>query len=241
MRDCDFFSWRREMLTRFQHIQDGSEVYALLQQQTQQLEFDYYSFCVRHPVPFTRPKITVETTYPKAWWQQYTAENYFLIDPVLKPHNYERGHVVWEGALFTPDTLTFWDAARDHGLRQGFTQCVISPERITSFLSVSRTSTRGQVPNMDELAMRLQLLGELSMFTLIRLGDPTMLPLEMKLSKREREILQWTGEGKTSAEIAMILSISENTVNFHQKNMQKKFNAPNKTQIACYAAATGII
>ncbi|PAU34171.1 hypothetical protein BTQ08_06190 [Escherichia coli] len=27
----------------------------------------------------------------------------------------------------------------------------------------------------------------------------------------------------------MILSISENTVNFHQKNMQKKINAPNKT------------
>ncbi|EGS7032471.1 transcriptional regulator SdiA, partial [Salmonella enterica subsp. enterica serovar Kentucky] len=26
-----------------------------------------------------------------------------------------------------------------------------------------------------------------------------------------------------------------------QKNMQKKFNAPNKTQIACYAAATGLI
>ncbi len=39
----------------------------------------------------------------------------------------------------------------------------------------------------------------------------------------------------------MILSISENTVNFHQKNMQRKFNAPNKTQIACYAVATGLI
>ncbi|HEE1168494.1 TPA: transcriptional regulator SdiA, partial [Klebsiella pneumoniae] len=51
----------------------------------------------------------------------------------------------------------------------------------------------------------------------------------------------WTAEGKTSAEVAMILSISENTVNFHQKNMQRKFNAPNKTQIACYAVATGLI
>ncbi|EES0015324.1 TPA: transcriptional regulator SdiA, partial [Escherichia coli] len=25
------------------------------------------------------------------------------------------------------------------------------------------------------------------------------------------------------------------------KNMQKKINAPNKTQVACYAAATGLI
>jgi LuxR family transcriptional regulator len=49
------------------------------------------------------------------------------------------------------------------------------------------------------------------------------------------------GGRETSAEVAMILSISENTVNFHQKNMQRKFNAPNKTQIACYAVATGLI
>ncbi|MDH7207669.1 transcriptional regulator SdiA, partial [Escherichia coli] len=26
-----------------------------------------------------------------------------------------------------------------------------------------------------------------------------------------------------------------------QKKMQKKINAPNKTQVACYAAATGLI
>ncbi|WWJ01536.1 hypothetical protein VRB18_13510 [Erwinia aphidicola] len=30
-------------------------------------------------------------------------------------------------------------------------------------------------------------------------------------------------------------------MNFHQKNMQKRFNAPNKTQIASYAAAIGLI
>ena len=93
----------------------------------------------------------------------------------------------------------------------------------------------------DELALRLQHLVEQSLVTMMRLEDPAATVLEMKLSKREKEILQWTAEGKTSAEIAIILSISENTVNFHQKNMQKKFNAPNKTQIACYAAAIGLI
>ena len=93
----------------------------------------------------------------------------------------------------------------------------------------------------DEIEMRLQTLVQLSLLALTRLADHTVMTPEMKFSKREREILKWTAEGKTSAEIAMILSISENTVNFHQKNMQKKFNAPNKTQIACYAAATGII
>ena len=74
-----------------------------------------------------------------------------------------------------------------------------------------------------------------------QMEDEMVMPPEMKFSRRELEILKWTAEGKTSAEVAMILSISENTVNFHQKNMQRKFNAPNKTQIACYAVATGLI
>jgi len=62
-----------------------------------------------------------------------------------------------------------------------------------------------------------------------------------QFSQRELEILKWTAEGKTSAEISLILAISEHTVNFHQKNMQKRFNVSNKTQIACYAAAIGLI
>lgn len=76
----------------------------------------------------------------------------------------------------------------------------------------------------------MQLLVRESLMALMRLNDEIVMTPEMNFSKREKEILRWTAEGKTSAEIAMILSISENTVNFHQKNMQKKINAPNKTQ-----------
>ncbi|EHT7959336.1 hypothetical protein KYJ24_003630 [Salmonella enterica] len=93
----------------------------------------------------------------------------------------------------------------------------------------------------DEVELRLQLLARESLSALTRFEDDMVMAPEMRFSKREKEILKWTAEGKTSSEIAIILSISENTVNFHQKNMQKKFNAPNKTQIACYAAATGLI
>ena len=106
---------------------------------------------------------------------------------------------------------------------------------------VSRASARHAPFAHDEIELRLQLLVRESLSALTRLEDEMVMTPEMRFSKREKEILKWTAEGKTSSEIAMILSISENTVNFHQKNMQKKFNAPNKTQIACYAAATGLI
>ncbi len=40
------------------------EVYNLLQRETEALEYDYYTLCVRHPVPFTRPRVTFQSTYP---------------------------------------------------------------------------------------------------------------------------------------------------------------------------------
>jgi len=115
------------------------------------------------------------------------------------------------------------------------------PNHAMGFLSVSSTSLSVNLMAGEVVELRLQILVQLALTTLLRLEHEMVMPPEMKFSKREKEILKWTAEGKTSAEIAIILSISENTVNFHQKNMQKKFNAPNKTQIACYAAATGII
>ena len=68
------------MLQQFQSTRDGDSVYNLLQQQTEELEYDYYALCVRHPVPFTRPKLTLQSTYPQAWMSHYQAENYFAID-----------------------------------------------------------------------------------------------------------------------------------------------------------------
>ncbi|ASV55927.1 MULTISPECIES: transcriptional regulator SdiA [Lelliottia] len=240
MRDTDFFTWRRNCFLRFQEMGTVDEVYNELQQQTQALEFDYYSLCVRHPVPFTRPKISVHSSYPPEWMSQYQSENYFAIDPVLKRENFIQGHLPWTDDLFS-EAQPLWDGARDHGIRKGITQCLMLPNHALGFLSVSRTSQFGKMMDSEEIELRLQMLVQMALTALLRFEHEMVMPPEMKFSKREKEILKWTAEGKTSAEIAIILSISENTVNFHQKNMQKKFNAPNKTQIACYAAATGFI
>jgi len=240
MRENDFFAWRRDMLYRFQSAAVAEEVYNLLQQQIQWLEYDFFSLCIRHPVPFTRPKISLHATYPASWLKHYQSENYFAIDPVLKTDNYQHGCVSWNDELFC-EALNLWDAARDHGLRGGITQCAVLPNRATGFLSVANQHAHNKKVSDDETELRLRTLIELSTEALLRLNDELVASPEMRFSKRELEILKWTAEGKTSAEIAIILSISENTVNFHQKNMQRKFNAPNKTQIACYAVAIGLI
>jgi len=61
------------------------------------------------------------------------------------------------------------------------------------------------------------------------------------LTAREREVLRWTGEGKTAYEIGKILNISERTVNFHVNNVLSKLAATNKVQAVVKAIATGLI
>lgn len=239
MWSIEFLRWRREMLQHFMDVNSAGEIHSLLQQQADVMEHDWYSLCIQQPVPFTRPKFSLHATYPDDWVDCYQTENYFTIDPVLKAENFGLGFVTWNDALFA-NAPELWDAAQDHGLRGGITQRQVLPNRTVGFLSYSRRAASG-VFSDEELQLRVHTLADLSLAALYRLSDGCVMPAEMKFSKRELEILRWTAEGKTSAEIAMILSISENTVNFHQKNMQRKCNASNKTQVACYAAATGLI
>jgi LuxR family transcriptional regulator len=63
---------------------------------------------------------------------QYQSENYFAIDPVLKPENFVQGHLPWTDELFA-DAQELWDGARDHGLRKGITQCLMLPNHALGF------------------------------------------------------------------------------------------------------------
>jgi two-component system response regulator NreC len=57
-------------------------------------------------------------------------------------------------------------------------------------------------------------------------GRPGCEPLsaERQLSRREREILQLIGEGRSSKEIAGLLNISETTVKTHRNHLMEKLN-----------------
>ena len=62
-----------------------------------------------------------------------------------------------------------------------------------------------------------------------------------KLTKREVEILRWTAQGKSSEEIANLLHLSVNTINYHIKKSIANLDAPNKTAAAVKAAVLGLL
>ncbi len=61
------------------------------------------------------------------------------------------------------------------------------------------------------------------------------------LSAREKEVLNWLKQGKSSWDIAVILAISESTVNYHIYNIMGKLDVSNRPQAVAVAARLGII
>jgi DNA-binding NarL/FixJ family response regulator len=61
------------------------------------------------------------------------------------------------------------------------------------------------------------------------------------LTPREREVLELVTQGASNAEIAAHLTVSENTVKFHMKNILQKLHASNRAEVVAYALKSGLI
>lgn len=240
MASEDYFSWRTETENHFQALATTQQLKGLLQDYIQSLGFDYFAFFIQHRVPFTRPRVYLHDTYPKLWIKRYKEQNYYAIDPVLQLCLRSGKGVEWTPELFS-SAKEMWQDACNFGLLSGFSCSAMASNRAVGILSIGSKRPFITGSRRVELEVKLHFLAEQSLSLLERLNDEALMVQGNDFSQRELEILRWTAEGKTSQEISLILSISEHTVNFYQKNMKKRFNVSNKTQIACYAAAIGLI
>lgn len=66
-------------------------------------------------------------------------------------------------------------------------------------------------------------------------------PRKADLSARENECLRWTAQGKTSSEIAKLMTLSEHTVKHYLVSICQKLNAHNRTQAVANAIRAGLL
>jgi len=71
--------------------------------------------------------------------------------------------------------------------------------------------------------------------------DPARAAASLRLTARERQILQLTAEGKSRKEVAYALAISEKTVAFHKDNLKRKLGLRSTAQLTRYALDAGLI
>jgi LuxR family quorum-sensing transcriptional regulator LasR len=66
-------------------------------------------------------------------------------------------------------------------------------------------------------------------------------PQVIRLTKREKEFLQWSEAGKSSWEISMIVECSEANVNYHFNNIRRKFGVSSRHLAGKIARERGLI
>jgi DNA-binding NarL/FixJ family response regulator len=70
---------------------------------------------------------------------------------------------------------------------------------------------------------------------------PRAAPADIKLTDRELEALGWVAHGKSSSDIAVLMDVSERTVNFHINNVIRKLGVATRVQAAIRCALLGLI
>jgi DNA-binding NarL/FixJ family response regulator len=67
------------------------------------------------------------------------------------------------------------------------------------------------------------------------------MPTDFALTDREIEALTWVAKGKSSTDIAVLMNVSERTVNFHISNVIRKLGVATRVQAAIRCALLGLI
>ena len=67
------------------------------------------------------------------------------------------------------------------------------------------------------------------------------MPIDFALTDREIEALTWVAKGKSSTDIAVLMNVSDRTVNFHINNVIRKLGVATRVQAAIRCALLGLI
>jgi LuxR family transcriptional regulator, quorum-sensing system regulator CviR len=174
-----------------------------------------------------------------AWLALYVKENFCKIDSIVAGDflSFKLEH--WEDTYKTKRALNeFVSISEELRLRRGYMCGVKNPKTNEgSLLSILGKSLRKNI----RTEIILQHLTPHFHQALSRMLTKKNGPQNICVTQREKEVLQWLKEGKSSWDISRILGISERTVNFHIYNIMEKLGAVNRPQIVAIAAHAGLL
>ena len=187
-----------------------------------------------------RPHLLIFSNCNPDWIENYRLNKLASKDPILYLAMQQNSPVVWS-AIEQYEKLPIgakmvMEKAREFGLMNGISFPLRGPHGefgVFSFITDQMDT------NVEKYKAHLVMMANIVFDTALRItyGKREKSPL----TEREIECLFWCGEGKTSADAAMILGIAEPTVNFHLKNAVKKLGATNRSNAILIAGMAGLL
>lgn len=197
------------------------------------MNFDYFVYRTQHPTPFANPKTYTYGNCPLAVSSRLV--NYKSYRPtvrvILSADGLEVSNNVYAQLAV--------HATNSNDSIYCITQSALRPGGVIEYFFWARMHAEIDRSELKKCritfdVMAKEIFKKLSM--LIKEFTPAA-----TLSPREKEILRWSADGKTSEEIAMILGLSHDSINFHHKTIKKKTGTTNRAQAIAHAIAKGYI
>ncbi|MDR7272133.1 DNA-binding CsgD family transcriptional regulator [Pelomonas saccharophila] len=197
---------------------------------------------VEHRGPGAKTEYHAVGNTPEAFLEIQKDNSYAKRDPVhqrlmnlTKPLIYDQAFYVEAGAG------ELWEMYAPYGYRTGVAVGVQMPGYRRLLLGVDREDPLPKDPiKLNRMIADLQLLAVHAQDAAGRLWAPKKQAL-VELPSRQLEILKLTMEGKSAWVVGSLLGISENTVNYHMKQLFKSLDVSTKHQAVLKAMELGII
>lgn len=181
-------------------------------------------------------------SYPDEWMKHYSANNYINYDPTYRYALKTKGAFTWKSLkdilpLAKKEKLVMHEA-EEAGLKNGVTLSIHGPYgEVIGFGFASDTCH--QDLDKNQLSLLYAIANQFHL-TYSSFEDASP-PASIKLSDRQREILQWSAVGKSRAVIAEIMDISDDTVDDHFRHIFKKLECNDRTVAVLKAIQLGLI
>lgn len=203
--------------------------------------FEYHCVSFLATTTETLDDVLLSNRLPEEWLKLYIEREYVHDDPAFRyAKTVVRPFRWFKESPYDPEreprAAEVVQRARDFGILDGF------------LIPVASTAGRmGQIwfggRTLDLPERQLPALHLMAIYAFDRIlklhGSPAR--HQARLTPREREILTWVANGKSSWEIGELLHISSRTVKEHIKNLCRKLDAVTRTQAVMIAVRDKII
>lgn len=214
--------------------------------------FGFKFYCVFHqPKPIENAtELIVSANWPAEWVQRYAEKKFIVIDPTVRYLMRAHRSFAWEQAVEAyKDNPHFrrmsavMTEARAHGLSSGYIFPAFSRNGLIGATTIGGSTQVELSPveiSLMETAFRnsyfkyLEMSGE-------KHPDSVEAGTDITITHREIQALTNLAEGRTSPEIAALLQVSSNTIDWYVTSLQTKLKARNRNHAVAIALRQGLI
>ena len=201
-----------------------------------------YTFITDHLTIGEKAGHGILGNYPTDWMSYYLANNYQDIDPVPNYAKYNSGIFIWEDLrtdqLKKQEVLVL-DEAQEAGLHDGVGIPLYGARNEVAGVGLARTDATER-PDRNMLSA-LQVITRQFHECYCQLGNCDKTARANVLTPRQIEVLKWMAIDKTASEIGMLMGVSENTVNYHKKEIYQRLEANSRILAVVKGIRQGII